>query len=110
VAAVTGVVGDGDVTPGQERELVVERGLVGLHDQQVGGVLVDDQPVGVLTLGVERVGSDHLPGEVQPLQQRTESGDLVGGGVHIGLRQDRSGGVVHRGEQVNRRGVVAAAT
>jgi hypothetical protein len=35
VAAVAGVVSDGDITPGQELELVVERELVGLHEQQV---------------------------------------------------------------------------
>ena len=30
VAAVAGVVGDGDLTPGQGHELLLERGLVGL--------------------------------------------------------------------------------
>jgi hypothetical protein len=70
VAAVVGVVGDGDLTPGQGPELLVQRGLVGLHDQQVGGVLSGDQPVGVLTLAVERIGGDHGGGEVQAVQQR----------------------------------------
>jgi len=55
VAVVAGAVGDGDVWPGQDLELVVQRGLVALDDEQVGGVLVGDQPVGVLALGVERV-------------------------------------------------------
>src|SRR6266511_176947 len=50
VAAVAGVVGDRDLAPGQGGELVVEAGLVGFDDQHVGGVLVGDQPVGVLTL------------------------------------------------------------
>jgi hypothetical protein len=110
VAAVAGVVGDRDVAPRQGLELLVERGLVTLHEQQVGRVLVGDQPVGVLTLGVERVGRHHLPGQVQPIQQRPEPGDLVGGVVHAGLGQDRAGSVVHRREQVDRRvGVVAAA-
>jgi hypothetical protein len=38
VTAVTGVVGDGDLAPGQAGQLMVQRGLVGLHDQQVGGL------------------------------------------------------------------------
>jgi hypothetical protein len=58
VAAVAGGVGDEDLTPGQALELLVERGLVGLHQQDVGGVLVGDQPVGVLALGVHGVGGD----------------------------------------------------
>jgi hypothetical protein len=51
VAAVAGVVGDRDLVPRQGLELVVQGGLVGLDDQQVGGVLVGDQPLGVLPLG-----------------------------------------------------------
>jgi hypothetical protein len=85
MAAVTGVVLGGDVAPGQDLELLVQRGLVVLHDQHVGGVLDADQPVGVFTLGVERVGSHHPAGEVQPVQQRPEPGDLVGLAVHPGL-------------------------
>ena len=59
-------------------ELLVQGGLVGLHDQHVGGVLVGDQPVGMLALGVHRVGSHHGGGQVQAVQQRPEPGDLVG--------------------------------
>jgi hypothetical protein len=110
VAAVVGVVGDRDLVPRQELELALQRGLVGLDDQQVGGVLVGDQPLGVLPLGVQRVGGDHGAGQVQAVQQRPEPGDLVGGVVHVGLGQDGMAGVVHRGEQVHRwAGVVAAA-
>jgi hypothetical protein len=110
VAAVAGVVSDGDVWPRQGSELVVERGLVGLHQQQVVGVLVGDQPVGVLALGVERVGGDDGGRQVQALQQRPEPGDLACGVVHLGLCQDHPGGVVHHGEQVHLRiGMVAAA-
>ncbi len=73
--AVASVVGDGDLAPGQGGELLVERGLVALHDQDVGGVLVGDQPVGVLTLGVERICGDDGGGQVQVVQQRPEPGD-----------------------------------
>jgi hypothetical protein len=45
-ADLAGVLGEGDIADVMQRldapvpfELVVERGLVGLHDQQVGGVL-----------------------------------------------------------------------
>ncbi len=83
--------------------------LVGLDDQQVGGVLVGDQPVGVLTLGVHGVGGQHPAGQVQALQERLEPGDLVGLGVHVALAEDRAGGVVHRGEQVDLLLAVVAA-
>jgi hypothetical protein len=59
VAAVVCLVRHGDVWPRQGLELLVERGLVALHDQEVGGELVSDQPVGMLTLGVHGVGRDH---------------------------------------------------
>jgi hypothetical protein len=55
VTAVAGVVLGGDVAPRQSLELLVQGGLVGLDDQQVGGVLGGDQPVGVGVLGVQRV-------------------------------------------------------
>jgi hypothetical protein len=42
----------------------------------------------MLTLGVQRIGSDHGVGEVQLLQQRPEPGDLVGRAVDVGLGQD----------------------
>jgi hypothetical protein len=89
---------------------VVQGGLVGLHDQQVGGVLVGDQPVGVGVLGVQCIGGHHPPGKVQALQQRLEPDELVGGGVHLGLGQDAAAGVVHHRQQAHLRpGVVAAA-
>jgi hypothetical protein len=93
VAAVVGLIGDGDLAPGQGGKLVVQRGLVGLDDQQVGGALVGDQPVSVLTLGMERVGGDDPPSKVQPLPQWLDPGDLVGGVVDLGLGQDRTAGV-----------------
>jgi hypothetical protein len=64
-------------------------------------VLGGDQPVGVLALGVQRVGGDYDVGEVQPLQQRPEPGDLVGRVVHLGLCQDGAGGEVHHLSLIN---------
>jgi len=64
VAAVVGVVGDGDLAPGQGGQLV-QGTRVGPDEQDVGGVLQADQPVGVLALGVQRVGGHHLSGKVQ---------------------------------------------
>jgi hypothetical protein len=55
------------------------------------------------------VGGQDPPGQVQALQQRLESGDLVGLGVHLSLGQHRTAGVVHRRQQVYRRGLVVAA-
>jgi hypothetical protein len=54
VAVVASVVDDGNVRPWQGLELVMQPGLIVLHDQQVGGVLGGDQPVGMLALAVER--------------------------------------------------------
>jgi hypothetical protein len=105
VAAVAGLVSDGDVAPGEAGELVVQRGLVGLDEQQVGGVLDGDQPVGMLALGVERIGGGHPSGQVQPVQQGTEPGDLVGLAVYVDLAEDRTAGVVHHGQQMHRRTV-----
>lgn len=39
----------------------------------------------MLALGVQRIGGDHRPGQVQRRQQRRETGDLVGLAVHFGL-------------------------
>jgi hypothetical protein len=107
--AVAGLVHDGDVWPRQGGELAMQRGLVGLDDQQVGGVFDGDQPAGMLALGLERIAGDHGVGEIQPLQQRPEPGDLVGRAVDIGLGQDRTGGVVHRRKQVHLYSAVVAA-
>jgi hypothetical protein len=109
VAAVAGVVGDGDLAPGQRLELLVQHGLVGLHEQQVGGLLDGDQPVGVGVLGVQRIGGDDPPGKIQPVQQRPELSDLVGRGVHLGLGQDCRAGVVHHRQQLHLRGSMVAA-
>jgi len=109
VAAVAGVVCDGDIAPGQELELLVERGLVALHEQQVGGVLVGDQPVGVLALGMQGVGGDHGVGQVQAVQQWPELGDLVGLAIDPCLAQDAAAGVIHDRQQVHLCALVVAA-
>lgn len=43
------------------------------------------QELGVLALGVQGIGGDHAPGQVQWLQQRGERGDLIGLAVHLCL-------------------------
>jgi hypothetical protein len=68
MTAVAGGVGDRDLAPRQGGEPLAQRGLVGLDDQQVGGMLVGNQPVGMLALGVERIGSDHGVRQVHALQ------------------------------------------
>jgi hypothetical protein len=80
MAAVAGAVGDGDLVPRQGDELLVEGGLVVLDDQQPGGVLVGDQPVGVLALGVQRI-----------LCRGPCYAEVVGGGAAVG--GDRAGEV-----------------
>ena len=70
---LAGVEAGRDLPPGQVLELGVQAGLVLLHDQDVVRVLLGDQELGVLTLGVHRVGGDHSPGQVQraPAAART---------------------------------------
>ena len=68
VAAVAGVVLGWDVAPRQGGQLAMQGGLVGLYDQDVGGVLGGDQPVGVVAMGVQCVGGDDPPGKIQPIQ------------------------------------------
>jgi hypothetical protein len=67
VAAVTGAVQHGDPVPGQAGAAVQQGRLVGLDLKQVVGALVADQELGGLRVGVERVGGDDRPGQVEPL-------------------------------------------
>src|SRR5258708_3221925 len=85
VAAVVLPVTGGDVAPGQVLDLGIQAGLVLLHDQDVMSVLVRDQELGVITLGMQRVCGDHAPGQVQVVQQGGELGDLIGLAVHTDL-------------------------
>ena len=54
-----------------------------LDDQDVVRLLLGYQELRVLALGVQRVGRDDAPGQVQGLEQRREPGDLVGLAVHL---------------------------
>ena len=65
------------------------------------GVLDGHEELGGGAVGVLRVGGDHGPGKVQGVEQGLEPGDLVGLGVHVALGEDRAGGVVHAGKQVD---------
>jgi hypothetical protein len=71
------------------------------------GVLAGDQELGGLRVGLERVGGDPDPGEVEVGQQWGEGGDLFGGAGDLALGQHRAGGVVHAGQQVRRAAVGA---
>jgi hypothetical protein len=100
VAMVAGAVHDRDLPPRQPGQLGVQRGLVGLDDQQVVGAAVD-QEAGVVALGVHGVGGDDRTGKVQAGQQRLERGDLVGGGGHLALGEHGAVIVVQRCQQVH---------
>jgi hypothetical protein len=69
------------------------------------GLLVGDQELGGVGVGVERVGGDDHAGQVQGRQQRPKAGDLLGRAADLALGQDRAGGVVHTGQQVHRAAV-----
>jgi hypothetical protein len=63
-------------------------------------VLASDEELSS-AVGVQRVGGDDGPGEVQTSQQRLEPGDLVGGTVDLALGQHRARRMVHRSKQMN---------
>src|SRR5262249_48172544 len=58
VAFPPGVEADWDLAPGQAGELGIQGGLVVLDGQDVVCALFGDQELGVLALGVQRVGCD----------------------------------------------------
>ena len=76
---------DRDAPPGQVLHLGVQARLVLLHHQDVMGPLAGDKELGVLALGVQRVGGDDVPGQVQRPGQRREPGNLAGLAVHPDL-------------------------
>lgn len=102
--------GDRDASPGQVLHLGIQAGLVLLHHQDVMGPLAGDKELGVLALGVQGVGSDDAPGQVQRLQQRREPGDLVGLAVHPELAEHSTTALIEGGQQVYRLAVGAGVT
>jgi hypothetical protein len=73
------------------------------------GLLVGDQELGGLRVGLECVGGDHHIGQVEVGQQWLQAGDLAGGAADLALGQHRAAGVVHTGQQVDLVAVVAGA-
>jgi hypothetical protein len=101
---------DRDAPPGQVLDLGVQARLVLLHDQDVVRLLFRDKELGVLALGVQRVGGDDAPGQVQRLEQRREPGDLVGLAVHPDLAEHNTTALIEGGQQVYRLAVGAGMT
>ena len=81
-----------------------------LDDQEVVRVFLGDQVIGVLSLGVHRVGGDDAPVQGQRRQQRREAGDLVRLAVHGRLSEHGACLLVEGGEQVHRPAVAAGMT
>lgn len=65
--------------------------LVGLHGQHVVRAAFLDQVRRGGPLGMQSVGGDHHPGQVQTGQQRREFGNLVGLGRDFTLREYHPG-------------------
>jgi hypothetical protein len=70
-----------------------------LDDQQVVGA-TPGQVFGVAPLGVQRVRGDDRAGDVYPVQQRGEHGNLIGFAVHLSLAQHHAVSRVEGGQQV----------
>jgi hypothetical protein len=58
-------------------------------------------------VGLQRIGGDHHPGQVEWGQQRGEGEHLLGRAADLLLGQHRASGVVHAGQQVHRAAVTA---
>jgi len=58
-------------------------------------------------VGLQRVGGHYHTGQVEPIQQRGERGDLLGRAGDLALGQHLAGGVVHRRQQVRRAAIAA---
>ena len=100
VGPVAGAVQHRHVTPRQAGAARQQGGLVGRDRERVVRVPVGQQELGCLGVGVEGVGGHDHAGQVERVQQPGEPRDFAGGAVDGALGQDRAGGVVHRGEQV----------
>lgn len=66
-----GAVCDWDTRPRQGVELIEQQRLILLYGEYER-VLLGDQPVGVRALGVQRIGGDHHPVEVQVFKHSAE--------------------------------------
>ena len=95
----------GTQVPGQALAARQQGGLVGLDREQVVGPFLAHQELGGVGVGLQRVGRDHHPGEVQWGQQRSEGRHLLGRAADLAVGQHRAGGVVHAGQLVRRAAV-----
>ena len=64
------------------------------------GPLAGDKELGVLALGVQGVGSDDAPGQVQRPGQRREPGDLAGLAVHPDLAEHNTTALIEGGQRL----------
>jgi hypothetical protein len=109
VGLVARAIQDGNTVPGKLGAALEQGGLVGLDGQQVVRPLGDHEELGGVAVGLQRIGRDHRIGQVQVGQQWLEAGDLARCAVDLALGNHRTGGVVHRGEQVDLPAVAAGA-
>ena len=99
VAALAGLMGDGNLPPGQGGELGVQAGLVALDGEQVIRA-ASGQIGGVGALGMQRVGGDDSPGDIDAVQQHREHRDLVRLRADPHLTQDSAMSMIEGSQQV----------
>jgi hypothetical protein len=109
VGLVARAIQDGNTMPGKLGAALEQGGLVGLDGQQVVRPLGTHEELGSVAVRLQRIGRDHRIGQVQVGQQRLEPGDLARCAVDLALGNHRTGGAVHRGEQVDLPAVAAGA-
>jgi len=71
-----------------------------LDGDQVVRAAPASQVFGVGALGMQGVGGDHGPGQVDAVQQGGEHRDLVRLGLDVGLAQDHAVLVIEGGQQM----------
>jgi hypothetical protein len=69
MAFLTGVMGDGDLPPGQPGELGAQAGLVAFDGDQVVRAALAGQVLGMSALRVQGIGGDDRPGQVDAVKQ-----------------------------------------
>jgi hypothetical protein len=90
----------GALWPGHRLQRLMQPVLVGFDGEHVIGAGAD-QIAGVCAGGVQRIGGDDPPSQIQAVQQRRNPGDLTRALVHLLLRQHPALPMGERGQQMH---------
>ena len=71
-----------------------------LDGDHIVRLALGDQVLGVAALGMQSIGGDDRPGQVDVVQHGGEHRDLVGLGLDVDLAQDHAMSVIKGGQQM----------